>query len=130
MAAAIISINAKAASQLIARSPPPPSCVLPHFPKHDAEMIHSADIVSACFALPFERRLILGTEDGKLLLVNYVTGAILDEMQPHAAEVIFGVRSRVLGRDFAVFKGLKLSLCLGNNPPGRGQGTACGNTFL
>ncbi|CAM9548853.1 unnamed protein product, partial [Scytosiphon promiscuus] len=47
----------------------------------------SADIVSACFALPFERRLILGTEDGKLLLVNYVTGAILDEMQPHAAEV-------------------------------------------
>ncbi|CAM9670037.1 unnamed protein product [Ectocarpus fasciculatus] len=47
----------------------------------------SADIVSACFALPFERRLILGTEDGKLLLVNYVTGAILDETQPHSAEV-------------------------------------------
>lgn len=49
----------------------------------------SADIVSACFALPFERRLILGTEDGKLLLVNYVTGAILDEMQPHTAEVVY-----------------------------------------
>jgi len=48
----------------------------------------SADIVSACFALPFERRLILGTEDGKLLLVNYVTGAILDELQPHTAEVV------------------------------------------
>eukprot|EP00752_Nemacystus_decipiens_P017245 g15449.t1 len=47
----------------------------------------SADITSACFALPFERRLILGTEDGKLLLVNYVTGAILDEMTPHTAEV-------------------------------------------
>ncbi|CAM9394230.1 unnamed protein product, partial [Ectocarpus sp. 13 AM-2016] len=47
----------------------------------------SADIVSACFALPFERRLILGTEDGKLLLINYVTGAILDETQPHSAEV-------------------------------------------
>lgn len=51
----------------------------------------SADIVSACFALPFERRLILGTEDGKLLLVNYVTGVILDELQPHAAEVMFGL---------------------------------------
>ncbi len=44
--------------------------------------------MSACFALPFERRLILGTEDGKLLLVNYVTGAILDETQPHTAEVV------------------------------------------
>lgn len=47
----------------------------------------SADIVSACFALPFERRLVLGTEDGRILLVNYVTGAILDESHPHAAEV-------------------------------------------
>ena len=43
--------------------------------------------MSACFALPFERRLLLGTEDGRLLLVNYVTGAILDESHPHAAEV-------------------------------------------
>lgn len=47
----------------------------------------SADIVSACFALPFERRLLLGTEDGRILLVNYVTGAILDESHPHSAEV-------------------------------------------
>ena len=49
----------------------------------------SADIVSACFALPFERRLVLGTEDGRILLVNYVTGAILDESHPHTAEVGF-----------------------------------------
>lgn len=46
-----------------------------------------ADIVSACFALPFERRLFLGTEDGRLLLVNYVTGDVIDESHPHAAEV-------------------------------------------
>lgn len=46
-----------------------------------------ADIVSACFALPFERRLLLGTEDGRLLLVNYVTGDVIDESRPHAAEV-------------------------------------------
>lgn len=46
-----------------------------------------ADIVSACFALPFERRLLLGTEDGRLLLVNYITGAVIDESHPHAAEV-------------------------------------------
>lgn len=55
--------------------PPPPS------------PFSSADIVSACFALPFERRLVLGTEDGRILLVNYVTGAILDESHPHSSEV-------------------------------------------
>lgn len=43
--------------------------------------------MSACFALPFERRLVLGTEDGRILLVNYVTGAILDESHPHTVEV-------------------------------------------
>ncbi|CAM9801082.1 unnamed protein product, partial [Discosporangium mesarthrocarpum] len=47
----------------------------------------SSDIVSACFAKPFERRLVLGTEDGHILLVNYVTGAVLDECHPHDSEV-------------------------------------------
>ena len=58
------------------------------FPFHALpHVVRSSDIVSACFALPFERRLLLGTEDGRLLLINYVTGAILDESHPHAAEV-------------------------------------------
>ncbi|CAM9207974.1 unnamed protein product [Choristocarpus tenellus] len=47
----------------------------------------NSDIVSACFALPYERRLVLGMEDGHILLVNYITGLVLDKCRPHTSEV-------------------------------------------
>jgi WD40 repeat protein len=48
----------------------------------------AADVSAACFDEPRQRRLFVGTDVGDLVVLNYVTGAVLSHARPHAAEVV------------------------------------------
>ncbi|KAJ1448854.1 hypothetical protein M885DRAFT_125048 [Pelagophyceae sp. CCMP2097] len=47
----------------------------------------AADVSAMCFDEPRQRRLFVGTDVGDLVVLNYVTGAVLFHARPHAAEV-------------------------------------------
>ena len=48
----------------------------------------SRQISAAAFDVPRERRVVLGTENGEVLVVNYISGEVISKIRAHTGEIV------------------------------------------